>query len=82
MKSQKDIDIELFRINLGYYLIKSPECDLRWAANIIKHSAISPKDLRRVLCELEDFGDRRRYRKLLNICRNAQFNSCNVKAFE
>lgn len=82
MKSRREIDIELFRINLGYYLIKSPECDLKWAATLIKHASIPPQDLRRVLSQLEDFGDRRRYRKLLNLCRDACFNCSAVKVYE
>lgn len=81
MKSQREIDLELFRINLGYYLIKSPECDIKWAVMIIRSASISPNDLRKVLFELEDFGDRRRYRKLFNACRDAKFDSCAVRTF-
>ncbi len=81
MKTQKEIDLELFRINLGYYLIKSPECDIKWAVTIIRNTSISPNDLRKVLFDLEDFGDRRRFRKLFNACRDAKFNSCAVRIF-
>jgi hypothetical protein len=81
MKSQREIDLELFRINLGYYLIKSPECDIKWAVMIIRNTSISQNDLRKLLLELEDFGDRRRYRKLFNACRDAKFNSCAVRIF-
>jgi hypothetical protein len=82
MRSQKEIDLELFRINLGYYLIKSPECDLKWAATLIKHASISSEDLRRVLNELENFGDKRRYRKLLSLCREASFVCSAIKVCE
>ena len=81
MKSQKEIDLELFKINLGYYLIKSPECDSRWAVAVIRSTSISPVDFRRVLYELEGFGDSRRYRKLYNACRNANFISTDVRSF-
>ena len=80
MKSQKDIDLELFRINLGYYLIKSPECDLQWAVNLIRHSDLSPDELRRVIFGLADFGDRRRYKKLVSLCRGAAYQCSAVKA--
>jgi hypothetical protein len=79
MKTQKEIDLELFKINLGYYLIKSPECDIKWAVTIIRNTSISPNDLRKVLLDLEDFGDRRRFRKLFNVCRYAGFNCCKVR---
>jgi hypothetical protein len=77
MKSQKEIDLELFRINLGYYLIKSPECDLQWAVSLIRHSDLSPDDLKRTLFGLADFGDKRRYKKLVSLCRIAAYN-CNA----
>jgi hypothetical protein len=76
MKSQKEIDLELFRISLGYYLIKSPECDLQWAVSLIRHSELSPDELRRIVFGLADFGDRRRYKKLISLCRMASYN-CN-----
>jgi len=80
MKSQKEINLELFRINLGYYLIKSPECDLQWAASLIRHSELSPDELRRILFGLADFGDRRRYKKLVSLCRVVSYNCNAVKA--
>jgi hypothetical protein len=74
MMSQEKIDKEFFRINLGYYLIKSPECDLRWIKDILRDSAIPSMDLKSLLYEMEEFGDKKRYRKILKVCYDANFN--------
>jgi hypothetical protein len=72
--SQEKIDKEFFKINLGYYLIKSPECDLQWIKNILRNSLLSPADLKSLLYEMENFGDNKRYRKIMKVCNDANFN--------
>jgi len=72
--TQETIDKEFFKINLGYYLIKSPECDLQWIKKILRDSLISPADLKRLLYTMEDSGDKRRYKKILKVCDDANFD--------
>ena len=74
MMTQEKIDREFLRINLGYYLIKSPECDLHWIKKVLHDSLMSPSDLKSLLYEMEDFGDKKRYKKILKVCYDANFN--------
>ena len=77
--NQEKIDIEFFKINLGYYLIKSPECDLQWIKNILRNSLLSPADLKSLLYEMENFGDSKRYRKIMKVCDDANFNCAAIE---
>ncbi|UCB45206.1 MAG: hypothetical protein JSV25_13465 [Spirochaetota bacterium] len=77
--NQEKIDIEFFKINLGYYLIKSPECDLQWIKNILRNSSLSPADLKSLLYEMENFGDSKRYRKIMKACADANFNCAAIE---
>jgi hypothetical protein len=74
MKSPEEIIYEFAEDNLIHYLKKDPGCDLEWIKLIINMSGIKPGDLEDLLNDLEFVGDKRRYKKIVKICRDAKFD--------
>ena len=57
------------------YLWQEPYCTLPWIKKVIRESAIPSPDLKRTFRDLvKEYGNRKRFRKLFDICRNANFN--------
>ena len=73
MYSPEEIAIDFVKVNLGSYLIASPGCDLEWIKLIISISGITPGDLADLFIEMEDFGNRKRYKKIFKICSDEKF---------
>jgi hypothetical protein len=74
MNSPEEIAIDFVRVNLSSYLTGSPGCDLDWIKLIISISGIQPSDLANIFIDMDEFGDRKRYRKIFKICRNVKFD--------
>ena len=57
------------------YIWQEPYCTLSWMKKVIRESSIPSTDLKRVFRDLvSEYGDKKRFRKLFDICRNAHFN--------
>jgi len=74
MYSPEEIAIDFVKVNLGSYLTATPGCDLEWIKLIISISGINPGDLANVFIDMDDFGDKKRYKKIFKICRNVKFD--------
>jgi hypothetical protein len=57
------------------YIWQEPYCTLSWMKKVIRESSIPSTDLMRVFRDLvTEYGDKKRFRKLFDICRKAHFN--------
>ena len=57
------------------YIWQEPYCTLPWMKKVIRESAIPSTELKRAFRDLvAEYGDRKRFRKLFDICRKANFN--------
>ena len=57
------------------YLWQEPYCTLPWIKKVIRESAIPSTEMKRAFRDLvTEYGNRKRFRKLFNICRKAHFN--------
>ncbi len=79
MKSPKEISREFVEDNLRDYLNKKPGCDLEWIKLITHISGIDPGHLEDIFDELEGFGDKKRYKKMFDICCKAKFDCEAIK---
>jgi hypothetical protein len=74
MHSPEEIASDFVRVNMGSYLTGTPGCDLEWMKLIINLSDLNPGDLADIFIEMDGFGDNKRYRKLLKVCRKVAFH--------
>ena len=79
LSSPREISRDLIKVNLGSFLTNAPGCDLEWIKLIIHISGISPGGLEDIFFEFHDFGDKKKYKKIFKICRNAKFDCDAIK---
>jgi hypothetical protein len=79
METPEEIAVDFVRVNLSSYLTGAPGCDLEWIKLIIGISGVRPGDLANLFIDMDGFGDRRRYRRIFRICRNAKFNGAIIQ---
>ena len=74
MKSPEEIIHEFVEDNVIHYLKNDPGCDLEWIKLIINMSGIDPDDLEDLFDDFDYVGDKKRYKKILKICRDSKFD--------
>lgn len=74
MKSPKEFAREFVEENLKIYLSGFPGCDLEWIKLIINMSGVNPGDLEDILQKMKGFGNRKRYKRIFQVCHDASYN--------